>query len=224
MSLTASTTLDAVWSSLSQLMAWLLLGIFMFLAWKVRSWIVNVNWKCSVKTTLGCITQVVERLAEVRAKLDADRAYVFQFHNGNYFVNGSPILRMSCTHESVAPGVATIREHSQDIMINHVLEAVSFLSDYERGALPKILKTADLPECFYKTALASQGVGVSIHMPLYKDDRIVGMLGVSFHDEATPSKIDLRIVQNGTPQVEYLVNNSEKKRTFWQKVFGTAER
>jgi len=210
---------SAIRSVINQGMGWLFLGAAMFVAWKIRGYVVNAGWACSVKKTVGDITQVVERLAELRAHMGAERAYVLQFHNGCYFVNGSPILRMSCTHESVAPGVAPIKNHSKDIMVNHVLEAVSFLSEFERGSLPAVRQVSSIADCFYKSVVVSQGAETIVQYPLYKNTQVIGMLVVDFHESTTPTKSLLAGMRDLAPQVEYLVNNSKEETSLWENLF-----
>jgi len=213
-----ASTWSAVWVGLSQVAAWTLFGAVMYTAWKVRGYVVNREW--TITRTVGNITQVVERLAELRSALGADRACVFQFHNGDYFINGSPILRMSCTHESVAPGVAGIKVHSRDIMVNHVVESLEFLQEFDRTSLPSVLDITGLPECFYKSAVLSQGVETVVQYPLYKEEHVVGLVGVSFHKQTNPKQHLLSRMKELAPHIEYLVNNEESKGWFsslWEK-------
>jgi len=66
--------------------------------------------------------KIREELAIVRELLGASRTYVIQYHNGDKFISGSPVLRKSRTHESVAPGVAGTAHVISDVLTSRFAE------------------------------------------------------------------------------------------------------
>lgn len=58
------------------------------------------------------IQSLLERLV---LRCNADRAYVFEFHNGNLSLGGLPFLKMTNTYEALAPGIRS-ELHKRDSM------------------------------------------------------------------------------------------------------------
>lgn len=59
----------------------------------------NIDWNIH--------TQIHEFLTELRVCTKAARAQIVQFHNGEYFLDGVSMQKLSTTHESLANGVST---------------------------------------------------------------------------------------------------------------------
>jgi hypothetical protein len=63
-------------------------------------------------------SEVHEALTEARTKVDAARAMIIQFHNGEYFLDGSGVKKMSTSHESLRYGISSCGEKLQNILIS----------------------------------------------------------------------------------------------------------
>jgi len=83
--------------SLSALVAAFLLG-----TWRQ---IIKVGKKNNIDWSIH--TQIHEFLTELRVSTKAARAQIVQFHNGEYFLDGVSMQKLSTTHESLANGVST---------------------------------------------------------------------------------------------------------------------
>jgi hypothetical protein len=67
---------------------------------------------------------VYNKLVELRAVTDADRASVIRFHNGNEFLLSDPVWKCTCTHEAVKAGVSYEAVNMQNVLVSIVTEMV----------------------------------------------------------------------------------------------------
>lgn len=56
-------------------------------------------------------------LSTIKSKLNADRASIFEFHNGDYFISKNSRYRMSRTYEKTSPGVSSEALNLQNLDI-----------------------------------------------------------------------------------------------------------
>ena len=109
-------------------------------------------------------------------KYDADRAYIFLFHNGVKYYNGSHKLKISCDYEVTQAGISREAEKLQDLpvglfseWINQVIQNRMFVNDVEQ-----------IDELNVKVALKEQGVTGLAVVPYYADGRLIAMIGVDY--------------------------------------------
>jgi hypothetical protein len=57
-------------------------------------------------------------LTELRVKVDCARAQIVQFHNGEYFMDGISMKKLSLTHESLSKGVSEEAGKTTNILIS----------------------------------------------------------------------------------------------------------
>lgn len=77
---------------------------------KQKSRTLNVSW--------GAHSQIHELLTELRVMADAARAQIIQFHNGEYFMDGISMKKMSLTHESLSKGVSQEADKMNNVLIS----------------------------------------------------------------------------------------------------------
>jgi len=159
--------------------------------------------------------RVLELLSELRAATAADRAFVFQFHNGGRFFNGADRLRMSCTCESVGNGISREQTNEQDILVCTVQDAVKFLTVRDPRKEAKLQYTKDIPDGYYRAVLDTQGVKVTAKYPLYKADAIVGFFGVDIVRDKTLS-LNLDLIKSYAPRIEMAVNRAGLKTSVFR--------
>lgn len=109
-------------------------------------------------------------------KYDADRAYIFLFHNGVKYYNGSHKLKISCDYEVTQAGISREAEKLQNLpvgvfseWINQVIQNRMFVNDLEQ-----------IDEINVKVALKEQGVTGLAVVPYYADGRLIAMIGVDY--------------------------------------------
>ena len=112
------------------------LSIIMVIARKrLSKWFTSVLWpkinrKTHTKLKIGDIenaSKIREVLIELRILAHADRTSLSQFHNGSTFTTNNPIWKVSNTHESVAPGIASEIGRLQDIKASSIIETIKVL-------------------------------------------------------------------------------------------------
>jgi len=63
-------------------------------------------------------SDIHEQLTELRVLSDAARAQLIRFHNGEYFMDGVSMRKLSLTHESVSRGVAAEGDKKTGLLIS----------------------------------------------------------------------------------------------------------
>ena len=74
-------------------------GLKEFKKWSQKKQKGNIDWSVH--------SDIHEFLTELRVKTHASRAQVIQFHNGEYFMDGISMQKMSTTHESLNVGISS---------------------------------------------------------------------------------------------------------------------
>ncbi len=113
-----------------------------------------------------------ECLTELRVITDAARVQVVQFHNGEYFMDGVSMKKMSCTHESLSKGVS-----SQADKINGLLISLfaPFIEDVTKNSpTPYLLKNQK--DSFGKHAFETANVHCYSVLPIRHKNAICGYL------------------------------------------------
>lgn len=77
---------------------------------KLKTKTLRVSWSTH--------SQIHELLTELRINLDAARAQIIQFHNGEYFMDGISMKKLSLTHESLSKGVSAESPMTTDLLIS----------------------------------------------------------------------------------------------------------
>ena len=78
--------------------------------WNKTSKNSNIDWNIH--------SQIHEVLTEVRVLAHAARAQIVQFHNGEYFIDGISMQKLSVTHESLANGVSGEALSKRNLLIS----------------------------------------------------------------------------------------------------------
>ena len=120
---------------------------------------------------------VNELLEDLMFMSGADRAYIFRFHNGQNYFDGSHKLRMSCEYEVVSMGIESQARNLKDIptslypkFISEVIEGKMFYEDIE---LIEDLTT--------RVALKRQGIKSIAAAPYFdKQGNLIAIIGVDY--------------------------------------------
>lgn len=141
---------------------------------------------------VGIDKTVYGLLVELRTSANADRACLFQFHNGNLFSNLRPIWRVSCTHESCKAGVSHEMHNQQNLLSSSLFEVMEPL--FTKGSVqPGVTELTDkrgtrilgicvekMPNCFARSLLMSQGVLFVYIIPIFIGEAMIGFTDVCF--------------------------------------------
>jgi hypothetical protein len=112
-------------------------------------------------------------IREVRRRYNADRIYIWQFHNGGSFYTTSPMQRLSITYERCSDGL----ERKADKNQNHLITNFStYIKDTMDGNMfyPNI---EDMHDIGLRSLAQSNGTKSHCAVPIYdKDSHLVALL------------------------------------------------
>jgi len=162
----------------------------------------------------------VEEMAALRECFSADRCRVLLFHNGDSFINGSSILKLTCVHESVVPGVSQTVMETQGILVSTIPQAVDFLPKFSReNPKPAIIHPPEITGCYYQSILEALGTQSEVIYPLYKGADVIGLLSLHYTTKKLEaSDISQDTLQQRAAQIELLVNKHQKPNWLLQSI------
>jgi len=112
-------------------------------------------------------------IRDVRRRYNADRVYIWQFHNGGSFYTTSPMQRLSITYERCSDGL----ERKADKNQNHLITNFStYIKDTMDGNMfyPNI---EDMHDIGLRSLAQSNGTKSHCAVPIYdKDSHLVALL------------------------------------------------
>jgi len=146
--------------------------------WLKRKWF-NKSQQCKLEKAASKNSEIIKLLKAILTDFDADRAYVFEFHNGDYFFSGMPMQKFTCTYEVVADGVSAECHNPGEYRMsnyNDYIGAIIHDRDYFVEEVDKMDSDALL-----KSLLTKKGVKSLYNVPIRKfSGKTVGFIGVDF--------------------------------------------
>lgn len=146
--------------------------------------------------------EIYNELVGLQAVTDADRAYVFRFHNGMEYLPSHPAWKLTCTHEVVKPGVTYESAKLQGILVSLIPNIVSPVltgsSTMPGIVVPEckdcpfqvqciqqnkrvvILQTDEMSNGYCKFHLEGQNIKTSVLCGIARDGAVFGMIGLDF--------------------------------------------
>lgn len=129
---------------------------------------------------------VSNSLNELMKETDSDRAYIFRFHNGDAYYNGTHKNKFSCDYEVVKAGIARQAQNLQNIPVTLYPE---FIDKVIKNEL--YYKNIDsIENLVLKTALKEQGIISIAVAPYFRDGNLFAMIGVDYVRETDSAKFD----------------------------------
>jgi hypothetical protein len=123
--------------------------------------------------------EVIKVLKSLLFDFGADRAYVFEFHNGDYFLSGMPIRKFTCTYEVVSDGVSAECHNPGEYRISNYNEYISSII-HERDYLVECVEEMDT-DALLKSLLTKKGVKSLYNVPIRTySGKTVGFIGLDF--------------------------------------------
>ena len=178
-----------VWMNVGTAMAGVIAGMFAgvsYLSKKTLSWKREDERDAAITVQdIRRYGQVQELLTTLRCQTGADRVQILQFHNGGKFLDGSPMKRISVTHESCKNGVAYEYRYMQAVLATLLWEKVELVKKDE----PTIHLVKNLADSTLKTYCKSTGTEAFSVLPIRKNNLVIGFIGMDWLDEElTPNK------------------------------------
>ena len=112
-------------------------------------------------------------IRDVRRRYQADRVYVWQFHNGGSFYTTSPMQKLSITYDRCSQGLERKISYNQNHLITNF---TSYITDVMNGEMffPDVSKMSDIG---LRSLNQSNGTKSHCAVPIYdKEGHLVAML------------------------------------------------
>jgi len=123
-------------------------------------------------------TNVYTALDYTMNEMDADRAYVLEFHNGSHYYSGRGQKKFSCTHETVEEGISHQCNSSQEYRVSNYHGYITELIDKEYFAYRDCEKISDKN---FQNVLSRSGTLSIFNVPIKTlNGKIIGILGVDY--------------------------------------------
>lgn len=145
-------------------------------------------------------------LHELKHKTNADRVWVFRFHNGGHLVGGIPFRKTSCTHEIVKPGVSRELNNLKDIPLSAIQDAMKFLLD-NKNSFEIIID--NLEEGYFRAECESQDINLMIWCRIMSEDKLIGYIGIDFltYNKNIDKNLCLSSVTKVAKLIEFEINH-----------------
>jgi len=115
-------------------------------------------------------------LYELMGDFNADRAYIFRFHNGITYYNGSHKSKMSCDYEVVESGISSEAQRLQDLPTGLYANWIKRVVQYKMF----FIEIKDIEDFRTRNSLEAQGIkGIAV-VPYYRDGKVLALIGVDF--------------------------------------------
>lgn len=180
-----------IWKNLLEASGYVIAALSFVALMQIKKWFEGKKFFDASKM-VSKNTAIRDLLIEARVSQDADRAKLFQFHNGDFYVSGESVMKLSMTHVVMASGVAY--PHLSNTAYNSI--PTSYLTRL-LGSLHEndvvIVKTDELEDDHYmKHIFVSHGVKSSI-MTIVKDakNNWIGVIVCSWIKEVNGFDTDM---------------------------------
>ena len=117
-------------------------------------------------------SQLHETLTELRIMTNCARVHLIQFHNGEYFLDGVSMKKLSLTHESLNKGTSGEGDKLQGILISRFITLIQKLLT---GNVSLTI-VREMDECYFKQFLSSGSTLAYIAVPLMQRGMVVGYI------------------------------------------------
>jgi predicted transcriptional regulator YheO len=152
---------------------------------------------CVVKYTKK--NQNIQRAIEYTLeKSDADRAYIYEFHNGETFYSGTHQQKFSCTYETLNIGVSAESMKLQGLRVSTFHDFIKDVLGVTNGTYFKLESIDDIQNPLIKNWMEERGIQSSFAFPIKTlNDGIVGMLCIDFTKKKSKlNKDQIHLLQN----------------------------
>lgn len=135
---------------------------------------------------------IVSKLRQLRFAVDADRAKIYQFHNGGSFITGQSMLKMSLTYihtrqGSLPSNIAALQNLRVGLFPELMKEVVT-----RHGVF--IYNTDSAPDAFMRTKQIENNINSVVLTTLRdKRNRVIGILSLNW-DDNRPIEVDEAVI------------------------------
>ena len=94
------------------------LGALLTIRYKHNLELKKLEAECPVQIAVGKDTELMSKIEDLLNVSGADRACIYQFHNGGEYYTGRSMQKLSMTYESVKPGISHLQIDRQNIPVS----------------------------------------------------------------------------------------------------------
>lgn len=134
-------------------------------------------------------SQIHELLTELRVSTDSARTQLIQFHNGEYFMDGVSMRKLSLTHESVSKGVSVDGDRLQGLLLTLFTPLIGkVLED-----TPVLHHTKQDKDSFFKNFFLAENIDSYVVLPIRHENVVSGYLIVQWGSPIKTKSIEKNI-------------------------------
>ena len=152
---------------------------------KIKEKLFSNKKKKECKQYWNIHSEIHEILTELRIRTDAARAQIIQFHNGEYFMDGVSMKKMSLTHESLRSGISAEVYEKKDALISAYIDFIRSILD----AKHKFEIVAVMKESYQKQLFISSSVIAYMAVPLLSKGINVGYVIIQWCSDEKVSQL-----------------------------------
>ncbi len=124
-------------------------------------------------------------IREIRRRYNADRVYIWQFHNGGSFYTNAPMQKVSVTYERNSDGLERKAEKNQNHLVSHFTSFIKTVLD-NRMFYSDVNNMEDLG---LRSLSLSQGIKSHTSVPIFdRDKNLVAILSLEWVFSEIPSE------------------------------------
>lgn len=174
-------------AELGRIIAYTIVALLVLAGTEFRHWLQRRAQRpgLSVEASSAKARQQKDILHQLLNATGAMRAYLSKVHNGDHFVDGSPVLKISRIAEEARPGVSYESERFKGVFVTTVNEEMDLIA--KDG--PSFFIVSELPPCQFRWLCESAGVVAGCRCAVKRGTEIVGAVGMDFDCETPPPNI-----------------------------------
>jgi len=159
---------------------------------KVKDKIFSSKKKKEGKQYWNIHSEIHEILTELRIRTDAARSQIIQFHNGEYFMDGVSMKKMSLTHESLRSGISAEVHQKKDVLISAYIDFIRSILDSKY----QFEVVGSMKESYQKQLFVASNVIAYMAVPLQSKGMNVGYIIVHWCSDEKVEKVQEQTASN----------------------------
>lgn len=166
----------------------------------------NTNLKINAKTDV----KINDILNKMLADTQANRGYLFRYHNGLAAVNGIPFFFQTNTHEVISPGTARFMQFYQRVPSSLTPMMNQKFAQNDCVVLKNIDKSDDLQVLYF---FQSRNTKAMIRCPIFMGNGdLFGFVGIDWTNDQTTDKLNQAkvAVLNAAEQITKVFSSDKK--------------
>jgi len=146
---------------------------------------------------------ILKKLIELRTMFDSMGVSIWQFHNGDFYLNNRSLMKMSMTHEDSDSQFKSFKELSQNWPISHYPELISKLLQNDF-----VVSDVDDAAIDNRSVLIFRGIKTIISFKLVKEGKMIGYCNIAFEEHKKLEDLNIKSLIDFKDQINYLLSEN----------------